>query len=363
MHNLETAFAEFGISGKVVHSVTGPILTTYHFLPAKGTKMSSIMALEDDIARVMCVGSVRFALIPNTQYIGVEVPNTTRNIVNFLDMISHIKESSYDLPVILGVTTDNKPMIIDLAKQPHLLIAGTTGSGKSVGIHTMILSLLHKYTSDECKMIMIDPKMLELSSYNGIPHLIKDVIIDPMQAVEALEWVVEEMESRYRDMMAVGTRNINGYNAYVDKMNNQKVLVEYDDGIPVYTFKSEDLDTMPRIVVFIDEMADLMITSGKKIEELVQRLAQKSRAAGIHLIMATQRPSVDVITGTIKANFPSRIAYAVASQIDSRTIINTSGAEKLLGHGDMIYSNNGTMTRVHGSYVSDEYVDIAVSVC
>jgi S-DNA-T family DNA segregation ATPase FtsK/SpoIIIE len=335
--------------------------------PAPGTKTSRVISLADDIARSMSAVSVRVAVIPGRNVIGIELPNIGRETVYLRELLAGEGQPN-TLTLVLGKDIGGTPIIVDLARMPHLLIAGTTGSGKSVAINTMILSLLYRLSPSDCRFIMVDPKMLELSAYDGIPHLLSPVVTDPKKAVVALRWVVREMENRYRSMSKLGVRNIAGYNARLAEAKKKgevllrKVQTGFDDdGKPVFEDQPLDLVALPFIVVVVDEMADLMLVAGKEIEWAVQRLAQMARAAGIHLIMATQRPSVDVITGTIKANFPTRISFQVTSKIDSRTILGEQGAEQLLGQGDMLYmAGGGRITRVHGPFVSDREVEEVV---
>jgi S-DNA-T family DNA segregation ATPase FtsK/SpoIIIE len=369
---LESVLQDFGVKGEIVKVRPGPVITLYELEPAPGTKASRVVGLADDIARSMSAVSVRIAVIPGRNVIGIELPNRRREIVYLRELLSSetYEKTTAQLTLVLGKDIGGGPVIADLAKMPHLLIAGTTGSGKSVGINTMILSLLYRLPPDQCKFIMIDPKMLELSVYDGIPHLISPVVTEPKKAVVALKWVVREMESRYQAMSKLGVRNIQGYNARVaDARTRGEVLMrkvqtgfDPDTGKPVFEEQPLPLDPLPYIVVVVDEMADLMLVAGKDIEAAVQRLAQMARAAGIHLLMATQRPSVDVITGTIKANFPTRISFQVTSKIDSRTILGEQGAEQLLGQGDMLHmAGGGRITRVHGPFVSDNEVEQAVA--
>ena len=351
MHKLSRILGDFGVRGDMIGYRPGPIVTLYEFKPQAGVKASRIISLADDIARTMMVSSVRTATISGRDTLGIEVPNKHRQIVCFRRLIesADYQQSEAKIPMVLGCNIFGKPIIADLTEMPHLLIAGTTGSGKSVGINGMILSMLYKLSPEECRLIMIDPKMLEFSAYEGIPHLLLPVVTDAKNAVLSLKWVVREMENRYRMLSEAGVRNITGY--------NQKIKQMTADGK-----NSEVMAPMHYIVVVIDEMADLMVVAGKEIEVLVQRLSQMARAAGIHLIMATQRPSVDVITGVIKANFPTRISYHVTSKIDSRTILGEQGAEQLLGKGDMLFMLGGTkMLRVHGPMISDEEVENVVN--
>jgi S-DNA-T family DNA segregation ATPase FtsK/SpoIIIE len=368
---LETVLQDFGVKGEIVEVRTGPVVTLYELEPAPGTKSSRVIGLADDIARSMSAVSVRVAVVPGRNVIGIELPNARREMV-FLRQLFETDEYSdtnAKLPIALGKDIGGAPVVVDLAKMPHLLIAGTTGSGKSVAVNTMILSLLYKLSPEQCRMIMIDPKMLELSIYDNIPHLLSPVVTDPKKAVVALKWTVREMESRYRAMSKLGVRNIEGYNARLaDARRKGEVLkrrvqtgFDAETGKPVFEDQPLDLTPIPFIVVVIDEVADLMLVAGKDIEGAVQRLAQMARAAGIHVIMATQRPSVDVITGTIKANFPTRISFQVTSKIDSRTILGEQGAEQLLGQGDMLHmAGGGRVTRVHGPFVSDGEVEDVV---
>ncbi len=365
---LEGVLEDFGIRGEIFKVRPGPVVTLYELRPAPGIKSSRVIGLADDIARSMSAISARIAVIPGQNAIGIELPNATRETVFMHQLVasSDYEGSKAALPLILGKTIGGEPLIADLARMPHLLIAGTTGAGKSVGINTMILSLLYRMSPENCKLIMIDPKMLELSVYDGIPHLLTPVVTDPGKAVVALKWTVREMETRYQNMSKLGVRNIDGYNARVKQASSRgeiltrKVQTGFDPetGQPIYEVEDLDLEPMPYIVVIIDEMADLMMVAGKDIEGAVQRLAQMARAAGIHMITATQRPSVDVITGTIKANFPTRISFQVTSKIDSRTILGEQGAEQLLGRGDMLYmAGGGRITRVHGAFVTDDEVE------
>lgn len=361
---LTKVLEDFGVYGNSLGAKVGPVVTLHEFEPAPGTKASRVIGLSDDIARSMSAVSTRIAVIPGKTSIGMELPNPKREMIFLREMIesNEYQSSSNALPIILGKDIAGDPMIADLSKMPHLLIAGTTGSGKSVGLNVMILSLLFKMRPDECKFIMIDPKMLELSIYDGIPHLLAPVVTEPSKAVISLKWVVAEMEERYRRMSSMAVRNIAGYNEKVEKAIilgeklSRKVQTGYDPttGKPIIEELEFEAKKLPFIVVIVDEMADLMMVAGKEIENSVQRLAQMARASGIHIIMATQRPSVDVITGVIKANFPTRISFQVTSRIDSRTILGTQGAEQLLGQGDMIYMSGGSkMTRVHGPFCSD----------
>jgi len=365
---LEDVLADFGVKGEVRDIKPGPVVTLYELEPARGTKATRIMALADDIARSMSATSCRVAVIPGRNVIGIELPNSRRETVGLRELIESPAFANADgiLPLTLGRSIGGEPIIADLARMPHLLVAGTTGSGKSVGVNAMILSILFRHTPEQCRFIMIDPKMLELSVYNDIPHLLTPVVTDPQKAVGALNWVVSEMEERYKRMAKLSVRNIEAFNTRVKTASergeqlSRTVQTGFDPetGKPIYEREEMDLAPMSYIVVVVDEFADLMITAGKDIETAVQRLAQKARAAGIHLIMATQRPSVDIITGTIKANFPTRISFKVASKIDSRTILNEQGAEQLLGQGDMLYTSGaGQLLRVHGPFVSDDEVE------
>ncbi|WP_420563372.1 DNA translocase FtsK [Thalassobaculum sp.] len=368
---LESVLADFGVKGTIGKVRYGPVVTLYELEPAPGTKSSRVIGLSDDIARSMSAVSVRVAVVPGRNVIGIELPNARRETVYFREVLESdsINSSSHKLAIALGKDIGGTPIAVDLARMPHLLIAGTTGSGKSVAVNTMILSLLYRLPPERCRFIMIDPKMLELSVYDGIPHLLSPVVTDPKKAVVALKWTVREMESRYRAMSKLGVRNIDGYNARIaEAIKKGEVLkrrvqtgFDADSGKPVFEEEPLDLVPLPYIVVVIDEVADLMLVAGKDIEGAVQRLAQMARAAGIHVIMATQRPSVDVITGTIKANFPTRISFQVTSKIDSRTILGEQGAEQLLGMGDMLYmAGGGRITRVHGPFCSDEEVEDVV---
>ncbi|WLR99306.1 DNA translocase FtsK [Shinella sumterensis] len=368
---LESVLEDFGVRGEIIHVRPGPVVTLYEFEPAPGVKSSRVIGLADDIARSMSALSARVAVVPGRNVIGIELPNATRETVYFREMIDSpdFAKTGFKLPICLGKTIGGEPVIAELAKMPHLLVAGTTGSGKSVAINTMILSLLYRFRPEECRLIMVDPKMLELSIYDGIPHLLTPVVTDPKKAVMALKWAVREMEDRYRKMSRLGVRNIDGYNNRVaaarDKGETISISVQtgFDKGTGEAINEEQELslEPMPYIVVIVDEMADLMMVAGKEIEGAIQRLAQMARAAGIHLIMATQRPSVDVITGTIKANFPTRISFQVTSKIDSRTILGEQGAEQLLGQGDMLHmAGGGRISRVHGPFVSDEEVEKVV---
>ena len=369
---LEGVLQDFGVKGEIIKVRPGPVVTLYELDPAPGTKTARVVSLADDIARSMSAIAVRIAVVPGRSVIGIELPNERRETVFFRDMLSSeaCDKFSGKLTLALGKDISGAPVYADLARMPHLLIAGTTGSGKSVAINTMIMSLLYRHTPDDVRILMIDPKMLELSIYDGIPHLLSPVVTEPGKAVVALKWVVREMEDRYRAMSQLSVRNIAGYNQRLKEASkNGKILTKTiqtgfdpDTGKPIYEEQELDLTPLPYIVVVIDEMADLMLVAGKDVEAAVQRLAQMARAAGIHVIMATQRPSVDVITGTIKANFPTRISFQVTSKIDSRTILGEQGAEQLLGQGDMLYmAAGGRVTRVHGPFVTDEEVEEIVA--
>ena len=369
---LESVLDDYGVKGEIVSVRPGPVVTMYELEPAPGLKASRVIGLADDIARSMAALSARVSTLPGRSVIGIELPNENREKVVLREILAtaDFGDSKQSLPLALGKNIGGDPVVANLARMPHLLIAGTTGSGKSVAINTMILSLLYKLTPDECRLIMIDPKMLELSVYDGIPHLLSPVVTDPKKAVVALKWVVGEMEERYRKMSKMGVRNIEGYNGRVSEalakgeMFNRTVQTGFDDetGDPVFETEEIEPKKLPFIVVIVDEMADLMMVAGKEIEACIQRLAQMARASGIHLIMATQRPSVDVITGTIKANFPTRISFQVTSKIDSRTILGEMGAEQLLGMGDMLYmAAGGRITRCHAPFVSDEEVEDIVN--
>ncbi len=369
---LESVLDDYGVKGEITAVRPGPVVTMYELEPAPGLKASRVIGLADDIARSMSALSARVSTVPGRSVIGIELPNAHREKVVLREILAarDFGDSHLRLPLALGKDIGGEPVVANLAKMPHLLIAGTTGSGKSVAINTMILSLLYKLTPEECRLIMIDPKMLELSVYDGIPHLLSPVVTDPKKAVVALKWVVGEMEERYRKMSKMGVRNIEGYNGRVrealskNEMFKRTIQTGFDEetGDPVFETEEFAPQPFPYIVVIVDEMADLMMVAGKEIEACIQRLAQMARASGIHLIMATQRPSVDVITGTIKANFPTRISFQVTSKIDSRTILGEQGAEQLLGAGDMLYMGNGAkITRIHGPFVSDEEVEEIVN--
>jgi len=366
--SLEGVLQDFGVRGEIVKANPGPVVTLYELEPAPGIKSSRVIGLSDDIARSMSAISARVAVVSGRNAIGIELPNAKREKVYLRELLTakEATESNGKLPLCLGKTIGGDPVIIDLARTPHMLIAGTTGSGKSVAINTMILSLLYRLRPDQCRLIMVDPKMLELSVYDGIPHLLTPVVTDPKKAVVALKWAVREMEQRYKSMAKLGVRNIDGYNARVAEAKakgeelTRTVHTGFDKetGKAIYEEEQLELEPLPYIVIIVDEMADLMMVAGKDIEGAVQRLAQMARAAGLHVILATQRPSVDVITGTIKANFPTRISFQVTSKIDSRTILGEMGAEQLLGQGDMLYmAGGGRISRVHGPFVSDEEVE------
>ncbi len=366
---LEGVLEDFGVKGEIVKVRPGPVVTLYELEPAPGTKTSRVIGLADDIARSMSAISVRIATVPGRSVIGIELPNAKREMVGLREILSSTtyESSKAKLPLILGKDIGGAPEVVDLATMPHLLIAGTTGSGKSVGLNGMILSLLYKMTPDQCRFIMIDPKMLELSVYDEIPHLLAPVVTDPKKAVVALKWTVREMEDRYRSMSKLSVRNIDGYNKRVSEAARKGEVItrrvqtgfDADSGKPIFEEEPLDLTPLPYIVVVVDEMADLMLVAGKDIEASIQRLAQMARAAGIHVILATQRPSVDVITGTIKANFPTRISFSVTSKVDSRTILGEQGAEQLLGRGDMLHmAGGGRINRVHGPFVDDPEVEV-----
>ena len=364
---LESVLEDYGVKGQIVKVRPGPVVALYELEPAPGIKASRVIGLADDVARSMSAISARIAVVPGRNVIGIELPNQKTEMVYLRELLATeaYERTGAKLPLVLGKDISGAPVITDLARMPHLLIAGTTGSGKSVGINTMILSILYRLPPDECKFIMIDPKMLELSVYDGIPHLLAPVVTEARKAVVALKWTVREMENRYRAMSKLGVRNIEGYNqrlaeaAAKGETLMRRVQTGFDDdGHPVFEEQPLETTSLPLIVVVVDEMADLMLVAGKDIEAAIQRLAQMARAAGIHIVMATQRPSVDVITGTIKANFPTRISFQVTSKIDSRTILGESGAEQLLGRGDMLYmAGGGRITRVHGPFVSDDEVE------
>lgn len=365
---LEDVLSDFGVKGEIKAIKPGPVVTLFELEPARGTKSSRVAALSDDIARSMSAQSTRVATVPGRNVIGIELPNARRETVLLRELLESDawRNAEGALPVVLGKSIAGDPVVVDLARMPHLLVAGTTGSGKSVGVNSLILSLLYRLAPEDCRLLMIDPKMLELSMYNGIPHLLTPVVTDPQKAAAALNWAVNEMEERYKRMSRLGVRNIEIFNNRVrhakkrGEVLSRTVQTGYDEDTGEAIFEQDrlELEPMPYIVVVVDEFADLMMVAGKEVESAVQRLAQMARAAGIHLVMATQRPSVDVITGTIKANFPTRISFKVASKVDSRTILNEQGAEQLLGQGDMLYSaGSGQVVRVHGPYVSDEEVE------
>jgi S-DNA-T family DNA segregation ATPase FtsK/SpoIIIE len=368
---LESVLSDFGVRGEIINARPGPVVTLYELEPAPGIKSSRVIGLSDDIARSMSKLSARVAVVPGRNAIGIELPNPVREKVYLRELLDDddYADNTAKLPLCLGKTIGGESVIADLTRMPHLLIAGTTGSGKSVAINTMILSLVYRFRPEQCRLIMVDPKMLELSVYDGIPHLLTPVVTDPKKAVVALKWAVREMEERYKKMSKLGVRNIDGYNSRVAEAQakgetlTRTVHTGYDkeSGQAIYEKEELELDALPYLVVIVDEMADLMMVAGKDIEGAIQRLAQMARAAGIHVILATQRPSVDVITGTIKANFPTRISFQVTSKIDSRTILGEQGAEQLLGQGDMLYmAGGGRISRVHGPFVSDEEVEKVV---
>jgi DNA segregation ATPase FtsK/SpoIIIE, S-DNA-T family len=369
--SLESVLEDFGVKGEIINARPGPVVTLYELEPAPGIKSSRVIGLADDIARSMSAVSARVAVVPGRNAIGIELPNEMREKVYLRELLSYdeYNSSTAKLPLCLGKTIGGESVIVDLSRMPHLLIAGTTGSGKSVAINTMILSLVYRLRPEQCRLIMVDPKMLELSVYDGIPHLLTPVVTDPKKAVVALKWAVREMEERYKLISKLGVRNIEGYNARLAEARGKgetitrTVHTGYDKetGEAIYEREELNLTPLPFVVVIVDEMADLMMVAGKDIEGAIQRLAQMARAAGIHVILATQRPSVDVITGTIKANFPTRISFQVTSKIDSRTILGEQGAEQLLGQGDMLYmAGGGRISRVHGPFVSDEEVEKVV---
>ncbi len=369
---LEGVLEDFGVRGEIVKVHPGPVVTLYELEPAPGIKSSRVIGLADDIARSMSAVSARVAVVPGRNAIGIELPNQRRETVYFREMVASaaFNETAMKLALCLGKTIGGEPVIAELARMPHLLVAGTTGSGKSVAINTMILSLLYRLRPEECRLIMVDPKMLELSVYDGIPHLLTPVVTDPKKAILALKWAVREMEERYKKMSKVGVRSIDGFNARVAEAKTKGEIItrtvqtgfDRETGEAIYETEQMNLESLPYIVVIVDEMADLMMVAGKEIEGTIQRLAQMARAAGIHVVLATQRPSVDVITGTIKANFPTRISFQVTSKIDSRTILGEQGAEQLLGQGDMLYmAGGGRIGRVHGPFVSDTEVERVVA--
>jgi S-DNA-T family DNA segregation ATPase FtsK/SpoIIIE len=368
---LEAVLTDFGVKGRITAVRPGPVVTLYEFEPAAGVKSSRVISLADDVARSMSAVAARIATISGRNVIGIELPNQFRETVYLREMFASAdyEKARAPLTLALGKTIGGEPVMADLAKMPHLLVAGTTGSGKSVGLNTMILSLLYRMSPQQCRLIMIDPKMLELSVYDGIPHLLSPVVTDPRKAVVALKWAVREMEDRYRKMSKMGVRGVEAFNERVRKAKDKGEVLkrtvqtgfDRETGKPIYEDENLEFEAMPYIVVVVDEVADLMMISGKEIEGAVQRLAQMARAAGIHLIAATQRPSVDVITGTIKANFPTRISFQVTSKIDSRTILGEQGAEQLLGQGDMLYmAAGGRIKRIHGPFVSDHEVEDVV---
>ncbi len=369
---LEGVLEDFGVKGDIINVRPGPVVTLYELEPAPGIKSSRVISLADDIARSMSAISARVAVVPGRNAIGIELPNEVRETVYLREMLasSDFEKMKGKLPICLGKTIGGEPVIADLARMPHLLIAGTTGSGKSVGINTMILSLLYQMTPAQCRLIMIDPKMLELSIYDGIPHLLTPVVTDPHKAIVALKWAVREMEDRYRKMSKIGVRNIDGFNQRVSEAATEGKIItrtvqtgfNKDTGEAIFESEQFNLEVLPYIVIIVDEMADLMMVAGKDIEGAIQRLAQMARAAGIHMVTATQRPSVDVITGTIKANFPTRVSFQVTSKIDSRTILGEQGAEQLLGNGDMLYmAGGGRIKRLHGPFVADTEVEAIVA--
>ncbi len=369
---LETVLSDYGVQGAIVEIRPGPVVTLYELEPAPGIRSARVIGLADDIARSLSVTSVRIATVPGRSVIGIEVPNAKRETVFLSEILAseELQKNPGRLALALGKTISGSTIVTDLSRMPHLMIAGTTGSGKSVGVNAMILSLLYRLSPDQCRLILIDPKMLELSTYEGIPHLMAPVVTEPAKAVTALKWTVREMERRYRAMSQLGVRNVGGYNERVEDARRKGEVItrrvqtgfDPDTGRPTFEDQPLSLEPLPLIVVVVDEMADLMMVAGKEIEAAVQRLAQMARAAGIHVIMATQRPSVDVITGTIKANFPTRISFQVISKFDSRTILGEQGAEQLLGMGDMLFmQGGGRITRVHGPFVSDEEVEKVVA--
>ena len=369
---LEGVLDDFGVKGEIMNVRPGPVVTLYELEPAPGVKSSRVIGLADDIARSMSAISARVAVVQGRNAIGIELPNQRREMVYLRELLASedFEKSKHRLAIALGKTIGGEPVIVDLARMPHLLVAGTTGSGKSVAINTMILSLVYRLKPEQCRLIMVDPKMLELSAYDGIPHLLTPVVTDPKKAVIALKWAVREMEDRYKKMSKVGVRNVDGFNGRVAEARakgetlTRTVQTGFDreTGEAIYEREELALEELPYIVLVVDEMADLMMVAGKDIEGAIQRLAQMARAAGIHLIMATQRPSVDVVTGTIKANFPTRISFQVTSKIDSRTILGEQGGEQLLGQGDMLYmAGGGRISRVHGPFVSDPEVEKVVA--
>ncbi|MFP4098638.1 MAG: DNA translocase FtsK [Alphaproteobacteria bacterium] len=365
---LRSVLEDFNIRGDIVSINPGPVVTLYELEPAPGTKTARVISLSDDIARSMSAISVRCAVVPGRNVIGIELPNKRRQVVYMREMLQSrlYEKTSAKLPLVLGKDIGGQAVLADLAKMPHLLVAGTTGSGKSVAVNTMIMSLLYRLPPEKCRFIMIDPKMLELSVYDDIPHLLSPVVTEPGKAVVSLKWAVHEMEERYRNMSKLGVRNIEGYNQRIRSalkkgetiMHKVQTGFDPESGKPTFEDREMALEELPYIVIVVDEFADLMLVAGKDVENAIQRLAQMARAAGLHLIMATQRPSVDVITGVVKANFPTRISFQVTSKIDSRTILGDAGAEQLLGMGDMLYmAPGGRITRVHGPFVSDDDVE------
>ena len=365
---LESVLKEFNIHGEIIQALQGPVVTRHELEPAPGTRSARVIALADDIARSMSAISARVAVVPEKNAIGIELPNAQRETVYLRELLGSVdyENASHILPLALGKSISGAPIVVDLARMPHLLVAGTTGSGKSVAINSMVLSLLYRLRPKSCKLIMIDPKMIELSVYDGIPHLLHPVVTDPKKAVVALKWAVKEMNQRYRLMSNLNVRNIAGYNKRIqDAIIKKERLTrtvqtgfDTETGKPIYEEQPLDMEPLPLLVIVVDEMADLMLVAGKDIELAIQSLAQRARAAGIHLIIATQRPSVDVITGTIKANLPTRISFQVTSKIDSRTILGEQGAEQLLGMGDMLYmAGGGQISRVHGPFVSEQEVE------
>ena len=369
---LEGVLDDFGVKGEIMNVRPGPVVTLYELEPAPGVKSSRVIGLADDIARSMSAVSARVAVVQGRNAIGIELPNQRRETVFLRELLASedFEKTKHRLAIALGKTIGGEPVIVDLARMPHLLVAGTTGSGKSVAINTMILSLVYRLKPEQCRLIMVDPKMLELSAYDGIPHLLTPVVTDPKKAVVALKWAVREMEDRYKKMSKVGVRNIDGFNSRVAEARGKGETLtrtvqtgfDRETGEAIYEHEELTLEELPYIVLVVDEMADLMMVAGKDIEGAIQRLAQMARAAGIHLIMATQRPSVDVVTGTIKANFPTRISFQVTSKIDSRTILGEQGGEQLLGQGDMLYmAGGGRISRVHGPFVSDPEVEKVVA--
>ncbi|MFZ2870235.1 DNA translocase FtsK, partial [Zavarzinia sp.] len=369
---LESVLDDFGVRGNIVKVRPGPVVTLYELEPAPGTKSARVIGLADDIARSMSAISARVSVVPGRNAIGIELPNVKRETVWLSEILSsqEYEKTASALTIALGKDIGGAPIVADLARMPHLLVAGTTGSGKSVAVNTMILSLLYRLPPDQCKLIMVDPKMLELSVYEGIPHLLAPVVTEPAKAVVAMKWAVREMEDRYRKMSRLGVRNIAGYNARIAEAKAKgeelkrtvQTGFEASTGKPIFEEQAIALEPLPFIVIIVDEFADLMMVAGKDIEGAIQRLAQMARAAGMHLILATQRPSVDVITGTIKANFPTRISFQVTSKIDSRTILGEQGAEQLLGQGDMLYmAGGGRITRVHGPFCSDQEVEDVIA--